>query len=322
MSDALNQYHLQFNTYLQEQYFRNTPHELYEPVNYILSLGGKRIRPMLLLVGCDVFGGRINDAMPAAFAIEMFHNFSLMHDDIMDNAPLRRGKSAVHEKYNINTAILSGDVMMIWCYKYLQKISSEKFANIFQAFNNMAIKICEGQQMDMNFEKRLDVAEQEYLKMIENKTSVLLASCLKMGAIIGNASETETEKMYQLGLNLGIAFQLKDDLLDAFGDQQEVGKERGGDIINNKKTLLLINALESVEDDNKEKLLSLLSSSEENKVNKMLDLFIKSGAKQYVESKADFYNHEAFRVIELLQIPSKKKELLTAFAENLLNRKY
>jgi geranylgeranyl diphosphate synthase type II len=310
----------QFDDYLKAQYFQHAPSELYEPVNYMLQSGGKRIRPLLLLIACDVYEGNISNALPAAFTIELFHNFTLVHDDIMDNAPLRRGQFAVHQKYNLNTAILSGDVMMIWCYKYLQKVPPEKFMPIFHTFNEMAIRICEGQQLDMNFEKRINVSEAEYFSMIEKKTSALLAACLKMGAILADAPEQDCEYMFQMGISLGNAFQLKDDLLDAFGEANETGKERGGDIKNNKKTLLLIKALESAHGNNLQKLQTLLSSSPPDKVEEMLRIYEATGAKAYVEQKAGAYHREVFRFIEMLHIDSDKKKMLQSFADVLLNR--
>jgi geranylgeranyl diphosphate synthase type II len=274
------------------------------------------------LLGCDAFGRNINDALPVAYSFELFHNFTLVHDDIMDNAPLRRGKPAVHEKYNRNTAILSGDVMMIFCYEYLGKVSGGNFQEIFKVFNDTAIKICEGQQMDMVFENRDVVAESEYLKMIENKTSVLLAGCLKAGAIIGNATKEEADKIYRFGINIGLTFQLQDDILDAFGDAGKVGKEQGGDIKNNKKTLLLIKALELAQGDDKKQLQLLLADTSDDKVKNTLTLFNKLGVKAYAEQKANEFHKEAFRVLDNMQIADNKKQLLKGFAENLLNRNY
>jgi len=322
MSDLLVHYSEIFEKYLQQQQFERNPKELYEPVNYILSLGGKRIRPLLVLTGCDVYEGNVNDALPVAYSFELFHNFTLVHDDIMDNASLRRGKPAVHEKYDRNTAILSGDVMMIYCYEYLGKVSNRKFQEIFRVFNDTAIKVCEGQQMDMTFEKQDVVLEEEYLKMIENKTSVLLAGCLKAGAIIGDATLEEADKIYRFGINIGLTFQLQDDILDAFGDADKVGKEPGGDIKNNKKTLLLIKALELALGDDKKALQLLLADKSDDKVNKTLALFGKLGVKSYAEAKANEFHKSAFTILNTLNIADDKKQMLKAIAENLLNRNY
>jgi geranylgeranyl diphosphate synthase, type II len=322
MPDSFASYHQLFNSYLENQHFNRTPAELYEPVNYILSMGGKRIRPMLVMLGCEVMNGKVEDALPVAFAFELFHNFTLVHDDIMDNAPVRRGKKTVHQQFNVNTAILSGDVMMIWCYEYLSKSRADTFGKLFKVFNDTAIKVCEGQQMDMDFEHRLNVSEAEYLKMIEYKTSVLIAGCLKAGALSGNASDVVADEIYRFGLNIGLTFQLQDDILDAFGDSDKVGKETGGDIKNNKKTLLLIKALELANEEQRKKILMLLNASSENKVNEMLELFSKTGVREYVELKASQFQKNAFEMLEKLELETGKKRLLAEFADNLLNRKY
>lgn len=310
-----------FEQYLTEQKFNNSPKELYEPVHYILSLGGKRIRPALVLLATKAFGGKIIDAFPAAFVMELFHNFTLVHDDIMDNATLRRGKPTVHVKYGDNTAILSGDVMMIWCYKYLMTLPEDKFKAVFELFNETAIQVCEGQQMDMVFETKDTVTEEEYLKMIEYKTSVLLACCLKTGAILANASAADAEKMYQFGLNIGLTFQVQDDILDAFGATDKVGKEQGGDIKNNKKTLLLIHSLQVAKEENAVMLQSLLKSAEDDKVTKTLKLFQQLGVKQYAEKVAANYHQKAFAALdEITALHENDKQDLKLFAEYLLNR--
>jgi geranylgeranyl diphosphate synthase type II len=310
-----------FEQYLQEQQFNNSPKELYEPVHYILSLGGKRIRPALVLLATKAFGGNVATAFPLAFVMELFHNFTLVHDDIMDNASLRRGNPTVHVKYNNNTAILSGDVMMIWCYNYLTNLPDDKFKAVFELFNDTAIKVCEGQQMDMVFETKAIVAEEEYLKMIEYKTSVLLACCLKAGAILANATADDAEKMYEFGLNIGLTFQVQDDILDAFGAADKVGKEQGGDIKNNKKTLLLINALQVAKDNDANTLQTLLDSNDEQKVPQTLALFQQLGVKQYAENVAANFHQKAFTALDTITALSEiDKQDLKLFAEYLLNR--
>jgi geranylgeranyl diphosphate synthase type II len=310
-----------FENYLNEQKFNPSPKELYEPVQYILSLGGKRIRPALVLLANKAFQGNVIDALPAAFVMELFHNFTLVHDDIMDKASLRRGQPTVHKKYGDNAAILSGDVMMIWCYKYLMNLPQEKFKEVFELFNDTAIKVCEGQQMDMSFENRSNVSEAEYLKMIEYKTSVLLACSLKSGAMIAGATAHDADKIFEFGLNIGLAFQLQDDILDAFGEADKVGKEQGGDIKNNKKTLLLIKALSAAKGEDATQLQMLLSSNGEEKVPAMIQLFKKLGVKEYAESMAAMYNEKAFNALDAIaNIDAEGKQGLIRFAEMLLNR--
>ena len=223
-----------------------TPAELYEPVRYMLSIGGKRIRPLFVLMSCNLFGGKTKDAIPSALAIELFHNFTLIHDDIMDNATLRRNNLTVHSKWNNNIAILSGDVMMIQAYQSIaeSKLLSRIFDSVLSVFNQMAIKICEGQQLDLNYEQERKISIPQYYKMIELKTAVLLASCMKIGSLTGGATKEDANNLYEFGKNIGMAFQLQDDLLDVYGDTEKFGKQKGGDIIANKKTFLLCKAQE------------------------------------------------------------------------------
>jgi len=236
-------YTTEFITYLKNRVTSKEPYNLYEPISYILELGGKRLRPVLTLLTTALFDGNYKNALDAALAIEVFHNFSLVHDDIMDDAPLRRGKTTVHEKWDINTGILSGDAMLINSYQYFESYPNEEFKKLVQLFSKTAIEVCEGQQYDIDFETRDDVTIAEYLKMVEFKTAVLVASAMKMGAIIANTSEENQDLVYEFGRNLGIAFQLQDDYLDAFGDPKTFGKQVGGDIIENKKTFLFLKAL-------------------------------------------------------------------------------
>jgi len=254
-----------FNEFLQKNEFDQQPEGLYDPINYILKIGGKRVRPVLLLLGCNLFDEDVDKALSAAFSIEVFHNFTLLHDDIMDEAPLRRGKPTVHSKYGQNTGILSGDVMLVYAYKYLtQYASHSNFAEILKTFNQVAIGVCEGQQHDMDFETRDDVTINEYLKMIEQKTAVLIAGGLKMGALIGNASIENADCLYEFGRNIGIAFQLQDDILDTFGDPEKFGKKVGGDIVQNKKTFLVLKTLELADEQNRDQLAKIMNTPTTN----------------------------------------------------------
>ena len=244
----LTTYRTTFLDFLESNSFDKAPVNLYSPVNYILSIGGKRMRPILTLMATDLFGGDSKDSLHAAMAVEVFHNFTLLHDDIMDDAPLRRGKQTVHEKWDVNTAILSGDVMMIKAYGFLMEYKGEVYRAVMEVFNQTAIEVCEGQQMDVDFETRSDVSLEEYVEMIKLKTSVLVACALKMGAVIAGASDKDADLIYDFGLNLGLAFQLQDDYLDAFGNPETFGKQVGGDIIENKKTYLYIIAEQRAND--------------------------------------------------------------------------
>src|SRR6476620_7776795 len=257
-----NLFSQKFNT----EHFPSEPASLYEPNRYFLKLGGKRVRPVLCLMGNELFGDISQDAMHAATAIELFHNFTLIHDDIMDKAPLRRGNETVHEKFGESTALLAGDVMLVAAYEYLNRISANYSSLIISLFNKTAREVCEGQQLDMDFEKRNDVGYEEYLNMINLKTSVLLAASLKMGTILGGALERNQNLIYEFGRKLGLAFQVQDDYLDAFGDPEKFGKQVGGDIKANKKTFLLIHALEAASGDQKKALLELLHSDGATKV--------------------------------------------------------
>jgi geranylgeranyl diphosphate synthase, type II len=282
--------HEAFEAFLKENEFNSEPQELYEPVNYIMNNNGKRLRPQLLLMTCDMFGGSVKNALSPAFAVELFHNFTLVHDDIMDNAALRRGKSSVHNKYGINTAILSGDVMLSYVYHFLHQSSSQHFNILFRVFNEAAIKIFEGQQIDINFENRMEVDEKEYLKMIEYKTSVLMAAALEMGAIVADATEKQRKLIYQFGLNLGLSFQINDDFLDAFGNHEKVGKKPGGDIIQNKKTFLLITAMNDANPVQRKKFIELFSEkNEQKKINETLQLFDELNIKSKTVNKMHEY---------------------------------
>ncbi|MFN4315974.1 MAG: polyprenyl synthetase family protein [Chitinophagaceae bacterium] len=300
--------------------FPEHPATLYEPNNYFLLLGGKRVRPVLCLMGNDLFEEIHADAWKLATSIELFHNFTLIHDDIMDKAPLRRGMETIPFKYGDNTAILAGDVMLIAAYELLAGLHRDVIHPIQQLFNQTAREVCEGQQMDMDFEKRQDVTLDEYLKMIELKTSVLLAASLKMGAILGGAGQRNQNLLYEFGRKLGLAFQVQDDYLDAFGDPAKFGKQVGGDILANKKTFLLIHALETANAGQKSELLSLLSSNPPDKVEKVLQLFQDCGVDQWARQLKNQYREEAFNHLDDIAVLSDRKTALKELADFLVSR--
>ncbi|WP_190810622.1 polyprenyl synthetase family protein [Flagellimonas sp. S3867] len=322
-SNAIEQYRDTFVSYLESKTTTNEPKNLYEPITYILSLGGKRLRPVLTLMTTDLFGGNVSDALDAAMAIEVFHNFSLVHDDIMDDAPLRRGKTTVHEKWDVNTGILSGDAMLINSYQFLESYPTDIFKKLTSLFSKTAIEVCEGQQYDVDFETRDDVMIPEYLKMIEYKTAVLVATAMKMGAIIASASEDDTNAIYEFGKNLGIAFQLQDDYLDAFGDPETFGKQVGGDIIENKKTFLYLKSLELAEQDKREGLLHLYSikpEDSETKIATIKSVFKESGAVEAAKAEINAYTQKAFDSLATINLPAENKVVLKQFGENLMKR--
>lgn len=304
---------------------QKNPKELYEPMQYILSLGGKRMRPLLAYMGNDLFDGNPSDAEPAALAVEIFHNFSLVHDDIMDNAPLRRGKATVHEKWNNNIAILSGDGLLVKAYEELIKAKSNHIKPLIELFNKTALEVCEGQQLDMNFENMEEVSTKEYLHMITLKTAVLLGAALQMGAITANASEKDAKHIYEFGKNIGIAFQLQDDILDIFGNPEKFGKQVGGDIISNKKTWLLIEAKKQATGTTKETLYHWISLKEFNaseKVNAVKNIYETLQIRKQAEQEMNrFYELALQHLSEIKAIESKKQEL-KAFAQALMNREF
>ncbi len=313
-----------FQKYLDENQFKNAPVELYAPVNYILNLGGKRIRPITLLMAYNLFKEDVEKALPAAYCIEIFHNFSLLHDDIMDEAPLRRGQPTVHTKYNTNAGILSGDVMLIYAYKYLMKTENKKcIADLIHLFNQVAVEVCEGQQFDMNFEEQSEVSISAYLKMIGLKTAALLAGGMKMGAIIADATQKDAQLIYDFGKNIGIAFQLQDDVLDTFGDPKKFGKRVGGDIIQNKKTYLVLRALELADKATKAKLKSLLSEPSSNdslKVNEVTNIFNQLNIQVQAEQLIEKYLQLAFDALEAISVKEVNKKELKGLADNLMKR--
>ncbi|MCU0387266.1 MAG: polyprenyl synthetase family protein [Chitinophagaceae bacterium] len=311
-----------FANYFGTDHFPQTPGSLYDPNRYFLQLGGKRIRPILVLMGNELFDDIKTDAWPVANAIELFHNFTLIHDDIMDAAPLRRGMPTVHEKYGTHTALLAGDVMLVKAYEYLNQVDKEIASRIIKWFNTTATQVCEGQQLDMDFEKRDDVALEEYIHMIALKTSVLLAGALRMGAIIGGAGKRNADHLYEFGKNLGIAFQIQDDYLDAFGDPEKFGKQVGGDIISNKKTFLLINALSNGNSEQVSAIKSLLEKQAPDKVEKMLGLYRQTGADTLTRNlQKEFFDKAMFHLEEIAVVSSRKKPLME-LAEFLIARDY
>lgn len=299
------------------------PQELYAPVKYSLDMGGKRLRPVLLLLGYNMFSNTIENAMPAAVAIEVFHNFTLLHDDIMDHANVRRNKPTVHVQFSENNAILSGDVMAFLSYQFLMECKSEKLFDVAELFTRTAIEVCEGQQLDMDFEERLDVSADEYLEMIKLKTAVLLACGLKAGALLANAGKEISEKLYAFGLNLGLAFQLQDDLLDTFGNQETFGKKIGGDILANKKTFLLIKALEKANAGQKQNLKSWIERKdfdESEKIREVTAIFRQLQIHEITQKKIDQYFDSATQLLNDLPVEEQNKTALVNLSKKMLKR--
>ncbi|MGB0185655.1 MAG: polyprenyl synthetase family protein [Flavobacteriaceae bacterium] len=320
---AIQHYQSQFVAHLEQYNHSRTPRNLYDPIQYILGLGGKRLRPTLTLMTTDCFGGDVSAALDAALAIEVFHNFSLIHDDIMDNAPLRRGQQTVHEKWDLNTGILSGDAMLIMAYQLFEGYNAKQFQQLTTLFSKTALQVCEGQQYDIDFETRFDVTIPQYIKMIEYKTAVLVGAAMQMGAIVAGASVEDQQKCYAFGKNLGIAFQLQDDYLDAFGDPKTFGKQVGGDILENKKTYLFLKAMELGSKEMKAELKTLYESSTEDldqKIATTLNLFEQSGATETTKQAIQNYTQAAFDVIETIEIEPNKKQLLRDFGSMLMTR--
>ena len=321
---SIYQYQEFISDYLQSQYETKEPKNLYDPIHYILGLGGKRMRPVLTLMSAEVFDADYKKALPAALAVEVFHNFSLIHDDIMDDAPLRRGNETVHEKWDINTGILSGDAMLILAYQYFEKYEPSVFRDLAKLFSKTALEVCEGQQWDVDFETRDDVSIPDYLKMIEYKTAVLVAAAMKMGAIIAETSEENANLIYDFGLNLGLAFQLQDDYLDAFGNPETFGKQVGGDIIENKKTYLYLKAYEFATKEQAEQLTHLFSIHPEDnseKINSVKEIFLATGAAFETKKAIQEFTLKAFETLQKIGIDNEKKEVLQSFGENLMGRK-
>ncbi|WP_439130063.1 polyprenyl synthetase family protein [Polaribacter sp.] len=316
-------YQQEFLKYLTSKNWVQEPKNLYEPVDYILQLGGKRIRPVLTLMSADIFGKDYQKALPAALSVEVFHNFTLVHDDIMDDAPLRRGKPTVHEKWDINTAILSGDAMLILAYQYFENYKPAVFQKLAKLFSKTALEVCDGQQLDVDFETRKDVTIDDYMNMIRLKTSVLVAAALKMGAIVAEANDENADLIYDFGLNLGLAFQLQDDYLDTFGDPETFGKQVGGDIIENKKTFLYLKALEVADADAKKKLKYLYRKKLKENSLKIIDvtrIFRIHDIPLLVTQEIESYTEKAFNTLSKMDVSASNKQKLKDFGLWLMNR--
>ncbi|MFN8237096.1 MAG: polyprenyl synthetase family protein [Chitinophagales bacterium] len=314
-----------FIQHLQENRLEGNPSNLYEPCNYFLQIGGKRLRPTLLLLAHELFGGNVEEALPAALSIEYFHNFTLIHDDVMDKAPVRRGFVTVHEKYNLNTAILSGDTLLIKAYQCLNKVDERYFKKTVELYTQTAIEVCEGQQYDIDFETQETVSHEEYIEMIRLKTAVLLAASMKIGAILANAADTDADLLYSYAENLGIGFQIQDDILDCYGDEKLVGKQPGGDIIQNKKTLLLIEAkrISAAQNDQRlEQLIENYNIDNAEKVNKMLSIFEEYDIKSFGMKQRNFYIEQSLKALEQLNLPQEKKEVLKQLVDYLVLRNF
>jgi len=319
----IQHYQKEFLSYLASKQWVQEPKNLYEPIDYILKLGGKRIRPVLTLMAADIFGSDYKKALPAALAIEVFHNFTLVHDDIMDAAPLRRGKATVHEKWDINTGILSGDAMLILAYKYFENYTPEVFQELAKLFSKTALEVCDGQQLDVDFETRKKVTIDEYLNMICLKTSVLVAAALKMGAIVAESDAKNASLIYDFGLNLGLAFQLQDDYLDTFGDPETFGKQIGGDIIENKKTFLYLKTLEIADKETKKKLkYSYRKKLKDNslKIEEVTRIYQMNDIPLLIAKEIEKYTEKAFATLEKMDISEANKINLKNFGTWLMKR--
>ncbi len=312
------------NKQINNENFVKEPRQLYEPIKYILSLGGKRIRPVFVLMACNLFSDDIDKAINAALALEIFHNFTLLHDDIMDNSSLRRNKPTVHTKWNSNVAILSGDAMSIIAYQFITKTNSNNFFEVLDVFNTTALQVCEGQQYDMNFEDKKPVSEANYLKMIELKTAVLIAASLKIGALIGGASHKDAQFLYLFGINLGLAFQIQDDFLDVYGDTKVFGKKIGNDIITNKKTYLLIKAVELAKSADYKELYNQFFTKNcpsEKKIKSVISIYNRLGIKKIAQNKIVEYFNLAFTYLDKVSVNSERKQELSSFIKTtLINR--
>ena len=311
-----------FIAYFRQEHFPSHPSTLYNPNRYFLELGGKRIRPVLCLMGNELFDDIHKDALEVACAVELFHNFTLIHDDIMDAAPLRRNRATVHEKYGVSTALLAGDVMLVTAYEYLNKISPKLLSSIMKLFNTTAREVCEGQQLDMDFEKQEQVNFEHYIQMINLKTSVLLGASLKMGAILGGAGERNQNIIYEFGRKLGLAFQVQDDYLDAFGDPVKFGKQIGGDIKANKKTFLLIHALETASGSQRSQLTQLFQSNSANKVEQVQAIYKNCKVDGWAMELKEKYLQEALAHLDDIAVLDKRKEELKKLALFLIQREH
>ncbi len=303
--------------------YNSEARKLIDPVEYILSIGGKRIRPVLALMACNLFSDKVDEAIMPSTGIEVFHNFTLVHDDIMDQAPLRRNFPTVHNKWNINQAVLSGDVMAFIANDCFLQTPVRCLSKVFRVFNNAAIEVCVGQQLDIDFEKAIIVSQEEYVRMIELKTAVLLAASVKIGAIIGDASDKDSDLLYEFGRNLGLAFQIQDDLLDTYGDVKVFGKTPGGDIISNKKTFLLVKAFEIASGKQRKQLQDLIAMKEfdpEIKVSKVIEIYNQLNIRNITENLANEYINTSFMLLEKIGVVTERKKELTLLASSLIGR--
>ena len=315
---TLKDYSVIFENLLKEYQFPGAPSNLYDPLNYFMNLGGKRIRPLLTLMSVELFGSKVEEAFPSALSVEFFHNFSLIHDDIMDKAPLRRNQETVHAKWNDNIAILAGDVLLVKAYQELQKQEPKHMIKLLNIFNKTAVEVCEGQQMDMDFELRSDVSVADYIEMIRLKTSVLLGGALQMGAVIANASEKDQQLIYDFGESLGIAFQIQDDILDLYGDPKKFGKQVGGDIITNKKTYLLLKAIEKQKGNEVDSML--LIEDENLKVKTAQDLIKVLGIYEEAQELKSYYQSNAMKSLSEITVSNESKAVLVELSDFLFNR--
>ncbi|GHA64534.1 polyprenyl synthetase family protein [Pontibacter akesuensis] len=304
--------------------YGENPAELYEPIRYIMALGGKRIRPLLVLLAAEMYDKDVEKALLPAAAVEVFHNFTLMHDDIMDKAPLRRGQQTVHEKWNANTAILGGDVMLVRAYQLLLGVESDKLQKVLQLFSQTAAEVCEGQQLDMNFEQREQVSREEYIQMITLKTAVLLGFSLELGAILQGAPEADAEHLKAFGDNIGIAFQLRDDLLDVYGDQSKFGKQVGGDILSDKKTFLMLTALEQANEQQLHIIHNWRNQQDDciaaDKVQAITGIYDQLSIRQQTEQQIDLYFQKAMQHFDAVQLPEARKRTIRGLALQLMER--
>ena len=308
---------------IKKQKYGNKPQSLYEPIHYLMSIGGKRLRPLLVLLAYRLYKPDVKSIVPYAVAVEAFHNFTLMHDDIMDKAPLRRGKETVHKKWNVNTAILSGDVMLVKVYEMFSKLEPAKFKTVIERFNRCAAEVCEGQQWDMEFEASENVTEREYINMIRLKTAVLLGFSLELGAILADAPENDRELLREFGTNIGVGFQLKDDLLDAYADPKKFGKQVGGDIIANKKTYLLIQAIAQSSTAQRRELDSWLKAKKfrkSAKVEAVKAIYDSLDIPKLTGKKVNQYFDKGFSSLDALTVPEESRNVLRAFTEALIER--
>ena len=312
-----------FEDYLKKELKYNKPESLYDPVKYILEAGGKRLRPLITLYVSELFNGRRTAALPAAAALEIFHNFTLAHDDIMDNSSIRRGKKTINAKWDDNTGILSGDVMLIISYEILNQYEDSKYILFSKKLTEISRLVCEGQQADMDFSSKNDITENEYFEMIKNKTAVLIACSFMFGGIAAETNTSNTDLLYKIGLNLGIAFQLEDDLLDSFGDHEKFGKRIGGDILEKKKTLLYLFTYSKLESEKKLEFENIFNSNEieeSQKINSIKSFYETSGALEYLKNKVRVYSKEAEALIDKLELDNDTKKKLNLFCKTLLNR--